>query len=955
MADEYSKQRLPRYQLPDYLRRTSWRLELGGDVYDLMLWGYEPAQHTFPQAFTVALSPARAIQSLAPHLDNETIRQRIRYALGRIQIEPKEEELAQQVEQAFKDRKFVLHRCIPKVTNRIQLEEILHKRRGPYGPAGYPKVQPDPPRPEAKIATGFEVQLVDEVGEALEGVRVRVRVDPVGETLTTDADGRVQATSREGWNFGVARIDDVEAVRNILAERWAQVRPGDRLQLAKNRTFVTCPDITPIEQPMCQMTKGTLHTLAVQPDVVLVRCSVTIFEPNDFFPMPDLEVSKLLARSESLKGTILVVGHARSAESSDGNASLAIDRARTMAALLQRDVEAWLRNYGSAIPEERRWGKMHDQRMLSEILRRTPDTHALGRERVRWFQRSRGLAVDGVLGEETRKALIAETMAHTGVRIPKSMRVEVHGGGEAFPAEDTEPEDRPIELLFFFDGLGILPRPSSPTSTDEYPEWLRRAHDVRVVTGGGRQKPTPAPTLTVSGTRFAFDSSFPAPGVAAPLRFAVEALDDDAQCRITVFGHADASGSAEFNKHLSDRRAKAFVALLTGDLALFDDVATAEDWGLATYQAMLRGLGPNPGPIDGQFGRLTRKAILGFQNEYGRGVYHRESHLSPRSPDLAVRGELDEPTKAALRDAYVATLGASVSPSRLLGPGHAGCSEFNPLGKEAREQRRVTLALFTDPAPASTDFPCVEGEAFACPIEGTGPRKCPFYREVVAEPDEQLFAGDEIPFFDFQWLKGSATRTHMSAITVLPDDTEVTFSVYRTREDVFPRVPDAGRGTAAPEPGELITEVDGIVKGGIVYAVWEHASEESPFVIATWLTNLGIELEPHEDDANEPAHGGDGSSQALFDTPAFSPPVFRIMAEGLWGLSMPPGRQLNRVYFEGEPGSQGVVVRSDGFVVGFGAGPGTVTSSDDVLILSVATSEAALKGARSSTHSEVRV
>jgi len=943
------KQRLPHYVLPDHLRGTNWRIDLGGTPYEVWLRGYSPPISDFLTLARQPMLPDWAAKEVARYLDVPEVRDRMVRALRRLDIEPKDNELEEAMTRAFIGRKLTLVRHIAKVYDPSKIKGLQPEEPSPFGRVGHPPLKPNPP-PE-NGPTWFELRLLDEIGEPLANVMVRLRVGSVAQSIKTDADGLARMESKDGLSFGTGQIDDVRSVRDILGERWAGVRPQQPLENAADRTFVTCPNGSNTGFPTCQLVKQTTHTVVVRPDISLVRCSGMIFEPNKFFPIPNLEVSKLQPLvDQNPKGTLLVVGHAESAGGTEGHVSLSLERARTIAAWLRRDVDAWLRNYGSTVAEERRWGKMQDQFMLGEILRRTPDAPTPGRERVRWFQRSRGLAVDGIIGDETRKTLIVETMAHSGLVVPNAMAVEVLGCGDTFPMEEATSEDRPIELLFFNDGLGILPRPSGPTSVEEYPEWIRRARDVRVI-AGGRPSPKPASTLTVSGTRFAFDSAFPIPSVTAPLRLAVETLEDEPDRRITIFGHTDASGSADVNKRLSDRRAKAFVALLTSDLAMFDEIAASEGWGLAVYQAMLRSLGPNPGPIDGQYGKLTRKAILGFQDEYSRGVFHRDSNLPARSSSLALSGELDEPTKAALRDAYVANLGGAISPTRLLGPGHAGCSEFNPIGANAREHRRITLALFAgEQAPASTDFPCVEGEASACPLDGTNSRRCPFYRDVVDEPDDASFAGEDLPFFDFQWLKGSDTRTHLSAITVLPDDSDVTFTVYRSREQPFPTVPDAGRGTAPPEPGELEVEIAGTVKGGIAYAIWEHATAASPFAIARWLPDLDVEFELTEDDSNEPMGDAEGTSRALLATSGFSPPLFRVTSGNLWGLSSPPGRRLNRVYFDDEPGDRGIALRNDGFVIGFGAARGAVRATDDILVLSLAARDTALNGASPSTY-----
>ena len=103
--------------------------------------------------------------------------------------------------------------------------------------------------------------------------------------------------------------------------------------------------------------------------------------------------------------------------------------------------------------------------------------------RVRWFQRTRGLKVDGIAGEETRRALIGEYMALDGTSLPKSIEVVPHGCGENFPRDDTvngvaDPDNRRVEIFFFKDKLGVQPPPAGKNAakgSKEYPEWVGRA------------------------------------------------------------------------------------------------------------------------------------------------------------------------------------------------------------------------------------------------------------------------------------------------------------------------------------------------------------------------------------------------------------------------------------------------------------------------------------------------
>ena len=445
----------------------------------------------------------------------------------------------------------------------------------------------------------------------------------------------------------------------------------------------------------------------------------------------------------------------------------------------------------------------------------------------------------------------------------------------------------------------------------------------------------PAPTVTVPGQRFAYDLAFPAPGIAGMVRFAVEAMDESPSSVATVFGHADKTGSDAYNKDLSDRRAAAFLAMMTGNGALLDQVAHQEDWGSDIYQAILRALGPNPGPIDGKPGELTEKAVTGFQQEYSEGVYHRDSGRSPRET-LAVTGKLDDATKGALRDAYLAVFSARIPIGRFHGPKRAGCSEFVPHRDQAGDNRRVTLAVFRkEIAPSAKSFPCVEGKASACPLDSISGRRCPFYREFVNEPQDGEFASDTIPFFDFQWLRQSNTVTHLSAITSVADDAAVTFRVLRVtkRLDDVP-IPNSNTEGAPPEVGEQLVTLTGTVKNGIAFATWEHEASETPFDRSKWDIDLGLDLigETNEDDV---------TPDELFNAVTTQPPIFEITCANAWGVSAPPGVPLNRINLDRSAG-HGLALTSSGFLVAFDARGGRLEADERSVIVEIATSQASL-------------
>jgi hypothetical protein len=457
---------------------------------------------------------------------------------------------------------------------------------------------------------------------------------------------------------------------------------------------------------------------------------------------------------------------------------------------------------------------------------------------------------------------------------------------------------------------------------------VSKDHSVVLVLG------VAAGSVTVPGSRFAYNSSFPSPGIAGAVRFAVEAMDGDPNNSGAVFGHTDDVGSDAFNKSLSDRRAAAFLAVLCNDPELLSKVADGEKWGDDIYQAMLRALGPDPGSIDGKPGEQTARAVRGFQDEYTRGVYHRDSARAPVG-SVTVNGKLDDATKVALRDAYVAIFSAQLSVDRFVGPKRAGCSEFVPLDDKASDNRRVTLAVFAPgEAPLPEEFPCVEGDASACPLDSTTGRRCPFYREFVHEDENPEFAGDAIPFFDFQWLRQSDTVTHLSAITSLADGTAVTFRVLRAENGLEGlSIPNSSLEGRPPEVGPADVTLPGTIKNGIAFAKWEHPAEVDPFDIDQWAVDLEANIASERDDTTVV------SAADLFKAIAQKPPVFEVTTDAAWGLSAPPGHALNRIEFDAD-GDVGLALTSAGFLVAFDAKQGRIDASDDVIVVRIGTTAA---------------
>src|SRR5690606_32573320 len=182
----------------------------------------------------------------------------------------------------------------------------------------------------------------------------------------------------------------------------------------------------------------------------------------------------------------------------------------------------------------------------------------------------------------------------------------------------------------------------------------------------------------------------------------------------------------------------------------------------------------NPGPTDGKIGPFSERAVADFQRDYNANLFHTKERQRTAS-DLEVNGKLDDLTRTALRDAYVAHFSTGLSDTDFQGPKFSGCGEFVPISDDPDHNRRVTLTVYPERSSPSA-FPCVQGDASACDLDDQKPRRCRFYRKVVLE-DEQL---PPPTLADFEWLKLGDGRIHLSAVSSAPDDQEARFTVHKT-------------------------------------------------------------------------------------------------------------------------------------------------------------------------------
>lgn len=328
------------------------------------------------------------------------------------------------------------------------------------------------------------LNLLDEVGEPLKSQAVALDY-PDGERveLTTDAKGQVRVQNPPRGASGLLTFPSPEALRAELEQRWSKVRNKPRLRA--NRA-VTVVSVTEELSEELAVSPG-VRTVSLQPRVELVRFVGLFFETSKAFLLPSAKAH--LGQLQALydahpTSSLLVVGHADRAGSTDYNDKLSLERAEAIASYLKDEVAGFTKFYQSSVSQEKRWGDREDRLML-QALKDGAELFATG-DPVEAFRSSRGITETGPTGPATRDALVAEYMASDEAKLPETIELTTHGCGEHFPEVPTadgvaEEENRRVELFFFDTGFGVQPKPpgkSSKAGSTAYPEWRRRAQQT---------------------------------------------------------------------------------------------------------------------------------------------------------------------------------------------------------------------------------------------------------------------------------------------------------------------------------------------------------------------------------------------------------------------------------------------------------------------------------------------
>ena len=292
--------------------------------------------------------------------------------------------------------------------------------------------------------------------------------------------------------------------------------------------------------------------------------------------------------------------------------------------------------------------------------------------------------------------------------------------------------------------------------------------------------------VRVAASGFAHGSAFPSPGTLSvawslhaergPFTHAYARANVGDDATFQVFGHACGAGDESTNKVLTDRRARVGRALLSSDADALMKVANEEGWGLAHAQAMLRTLAVNPGPTDGEMGRLTEAAMQEFAARYRRGIYHRHAPQPPKVSELPDDASWDDTFMGALLDAYTAAHGCAKRQDSIVRV--AGCAAFNRAPEaDSAASRRLSVIAGHGPLQHPNSAPCTDGDAGPCAIVDDHPQRCMWYREHVVDPPAPT-----LELFDPRWLWFGEDKYVLSVLTTAGEEQSFNFHVFEASD-----------------------------------------------------------------------------------------------------------------------------------------------------------------------------
>jgi outer membrane protein OmpA-like peptidoglycan-associated protein len=186
----------------------------------------------------------------------------------------------------------------------------------------------------------------------------------------------------------------------------------------------------------------------------------------------------------------------------------------------------------------------------------------------------------------------------------------------------------------------------------------------------------------VEGLTFRFGNSFVHPRAADSLPMVGKLVQERGEeGKLVAFGHTDKVGSDAANKALSERRAKAVVALIQRDPGVWVSIDDEESWGTDVVQTCLLHLDYPPGPVDGVNGEKTKAAVKAFQADQGQD-------------EDGIAGPL---TRKALYTEYQKRFETEIPADAFMDPAFLAVGEKHPVVETddaCEANRRVTFFLF---------------------------------------------------------------------------------------------------------------------------------------------------------------------------------------------------------------------------------------------------------------------
>jgi outer membrane protein OmpA-like peptidoglycan-associated protein len=494
--------------------------------------------------------------------------------------------------------------------------------------------------PEWPEEKEFRTTVVDEMGKPVPHVWLWFRHGKAANLARADDAGvATYKTSSDVESVNVS-FESADELARVMRPMWSTARPslrGNWLKPEDGKVVVVALKGGAIQQQLpaqasdsdddaaiagdskaaeqyqdfdsIELTPDTDLQLSVQPHTTLVRLVGMNFDTDKSFLLPTALPAMRRIRdlyAEHRDDTLFIVGHADAAGGVSHNETLSLERAASVLAYLSDDVDSWIAQYSDSVSQNKRWGKGEDKLMLRGLVGRKqglkePETKAYqqwhnalpaDKRAANWQQ----LEEDGNLGPFTRAQLIGDYMNLDGTTLPSTLRVAIHGCGEAFPLPEpsescawerfSSQRDRRVEFLFFNPLTGIAPMPASATSAPgslEYPCWLAQAEIEDLTTEEALKEVT---FVEMHDALFRTNSAVILPEGEDPnskakaggkraltsvglFASALRYNEEHEGKKLFIAGHTDTKGKDQFNQPLSEERAKVALALLTGDRASF--------------------------------------------------------------------------------------------------------------------------------------------------------------------------------------------------------------------------------------------------------------------------------------------------------------------------------------------------------------------------------------------------